>query len=92
MTMTQAEMQETVLTRAGEDEEFRARLLADPREAIEEATGAPIPDVFTVEVHAESATTFHLVLPPTARLTEEEMAQVFAGTGDWNDSHSAQGI
>ena len=91
MTMTQKEMQERIIAKASEDGEFRARLVADPRTTIQEMTG-PIPDVFTVEVHEESATSFHLVLPPDSRLTEVEMSQVFAGTGSWEDGHSAQGI
>ena len=77
LAMTQAEMQEKILARAGEDGEFRARLLADPRDAIQELTGTLMPEAFTVEVHEESATVFHLVLPPDNRLTEEELAQVF---------------
>ena len=82
MTMTQAEMQERIIAKAGEDGEFRARLVADPKAAIQELTGAPIPDAFTVQVHQESATSFHLVLPPDSQLSEEEMAQVFGG--EWN--------
>ncbi len=81
MTMTQAEMQDKIVAKAGEDGEFRARLLADPRATIHELIGTPVPDAFTVQVHEESATSFHLVLPPDSRLTEEEMSQVFAG--DW---------
>ena len=86
--MTQSEMQNRVIARASEDNEFRARLVADPRTTIHELTGTPIPDAFTVEVHEESATSFHLVLPPDSRLTEEEMSQVFAGdwASDWADA------
>ena len=38
-------------------------------------------EAITVQVHEESATAFHLVLPPDSRLTEDEMAEVFGG--DW---------
>ena len=92
MTITQGEMQNRIIAKAGEDNEFRARLVDDPKAAIEEMTGAPVPDAFTVEVHEESATNFHLVLPPDSRLTEKEMAQVFSGTGTWEQGHSAQGV
>ena len=82
MTMTQAEMQAKIIERAGEDGEFRAQLLADPRATIHELIGATLPDEIDVRVHEESATSFHLVLPPDSRLTEEEMSQVFGGD-DW---------
>ena len=83
--MTQAEMQDRIIAKAAEDDEFRARLVADPKATIKGLTGTPVPDAFTVHVHEESATSFHLVLPPHSRLTEEEMSQVFAGdwAGDW---------
>jgi hypothetical protein len=93
MTMTQAEMHDTIVAKAGEDGEFRARLVADPRATIEEVTGAPVPDAFTVQVHEESATSFHLVLPPDSRMSEEEMSQVFGGTtftGTWSQGHTGQ--
>ena len=92
MTMTHEEMQDKIIAKASEDGEFRARLLADPKGAIGELAGAPIPDALNVQVHEESATLFHLVLPPDSRLSEEEMGLVFAGIGSWQDSHSAQGI
>jgi hypothetical protein len=77
--MTQAEMQDRIVAKAGEDGEFRARLVADPRAAIYELTGEPVPETVTVQVHEESATSFHLVLPPHGRLSESEMADLFAG-------------
>ena len=80
--MTSEELQLKIIEWAGEDREFRARLVADPHTAIQQLTGLTIPDVFTVKVHQESPTSFHLVLPPSSQLTEEEMAQVFGGI-DW---------
>ena len=82
MAMTQAEIQDAIMARVGEDGEFRARLVADPRAAIQEVTGEPVPATVTVQVHEESATSFHLVLPSGSRLTEAEMAQVLGGGGD----------
>ena len=91
MTMTQAEMQEQIIAKAGEDGEFRARLLADPRAAIQEATGEPVPEAVTVQVHEETATSFHLVLPPDGRLSEAEMAHMFAGTSGPNSTTDGPG-
>ncbi len=84
MTMTQAEIQDKIIEMAGTDGEFRARLMSDPRSTIGELTGSTLPDGFDVQVHEESATSFHLVLPPDSRLTEQEMDQVFAG--DWEEN------
>ena len=83
MTMTQAEIQDKIVAKAADDSEFRARLLDNPKGTIEEVVGGPIPDTLTVQVHEESATSFHLVLPPDSKLTEEEMAQVFGGINPW---------
>ena len=81
MTMTQAEMQDKIVAKASEDGEFHTRLMADPKAAILELTGAALPDEITIQVHEESATLFHLVLPPDGQLSEAEMAQVFGR--DW---------
>ncbi len=72
MTMTQAEMQDRIIAKAGEDDEFRTRLVADPKRAIEGLTGTTIPDAFTVQVHEESATT-----QTTARNTSLWLAMVY---------------
>ena len=58
-------------------------LIADPRVAISAETGTAIPDGFNVVVHEDSATTAHLVLPPSPRLTEAEMEKVSGGVFIW---------
>ena len=70
---TATEMRDRILSRAAEDGEFRARLILDPKAAISAEIGADIPDVFNVAVHEDSATTAHLVLPPSPALTEAEL-------------------
>ena len=79
---TATELRAQVLTKAAEDEEFRASLIADPKAAIASELGTTVPDGFDVVVHEDSATTAHLVLPPTPRLTDAELAAV-AGGADW---------
>ena len=76
---TATEMKSQILTRADEDGDFRARLIKDPRAAISAEIGADIPDGFDVAVHEDSATTFHLVLPPSPQLTEAELEQATGG-------------
>ena len=76
---TATELKAQVLTRAAEDEEFRSRLIADPKAAIASEVGTTVPDGFDVVVHEDSATTAHLVLPPSPVLSEAEMATVAGG-------------
>ncbi len=78
---TATEMKERILSRADEDGDFRARLIADPKAAISAEIGAAIPDGFDVAVHEDSATTAHLVLPPSPALTEADLEMVAGGRG-----------
>ena len=76
---TASEMRAQILSRADEDGDFRARLIADPKAAISSEVGTTLPDGFNVEVHEDSATTAHLVLPPPPELTEAELAMAAGG-------------
>ena len=78
---TATEIKERILNRAAADADFRVRLIADPKAAISSEIGATIPEGFDVAVHEESATTFHLVLPPSPELTEAELQMVAGGRG-----------
>lgn len=73
--------------KADEDDEFRGLLLKDPREAIKSATGLTVPEGFVIHVHEESATDFHMVLPPSGgRLPDEQLGLTTGGavpTGSW---------
>jgi len=81
-------MKTHLVARADESEDFRTRLVADPRSVISAELGVSIPEAFNVQVHEDSATTAHMVLPMTDRLTEEELAQV-AG-GNWGQESMDQ--
>ena len=76
---TATELRARILSRAGEDGDFRARLIADPEAAVAAEIGMTIPEGFSVEVHEDSATTAHLVLQPSPELTEAELAMVAGG-------------
>ena len=78
-TMTVNEMKTHLVHKAAESEDFRTRLVADPRSVIAAEFGLSIPDGFSLHVHEDDATTAHLVLPLTDRLTEEELAEIAAG-------------
>ncbi len=84
---TATELKTQILSKAAEDGEFRARLIADPKGAISSEIGADIPEGFDVAVHEDSATTVHLVLPPSPQLTEAELEMATGGfsvIGAWN--------
>ena len=78
-------MRERLIEKATADETFRARLLADPKDAVQDELGVQVPDGFTIEVHEEAADTGHLVLPPSTQLDAAELDQAAAagrsGTG-----------
>ena len=83
-TMTVGAMRERLIEKALEDETFRARLLADPQDAVQDELGVKIPDGFTIEVHEEAADTGHLVLPPSSQLDEAALEQAAGGQDDWS--------
>ena len=85
-TMTLGAIRERLIEKAVEDETFRARLLADPKETVQDELGLKAPDGFTLMVHEETANTGHLVLPPSSQLDEAALAQAAGsyGTGSYD--------
>ena len=78
-TRTMSELREHLVEKAAVDEAFRARLLSDPKAVIEESPGLTVPPGFTVEVHEDSPSVSHLVLPPSAVLGESEPGRAAGG-------------
>ena len=76
---TQAKLQGLLVARAQADPEFRAQLVADPKATIGALVGSEVPKEVAIQVHEESATTFHLVLPLSGELREDELDAAFAG-------------
>jgi hypothetical protein len=82
-----------LIERASTDPAFRERLLTDPKAAIGEELGTPVPEHVDVRVVEETGTTLYLVLPPAAsgrELSEAEL-ETIAGAGgdggkDWSDT------
>ncbi len=79
--LTLGEMQSRILAKAAEDKEFRANLIENPRAVISEELGVLIPESFDFQIHENTATTGHLVLPPSESLTESELEMVVGGGG-----------
>lgn len=78
---TEQEMEAAVIGKAAEDADFRARLLGDPKGAIEQELGITIPDAMEIQVHEESSTSAHLVLPPPSKLQAADLQAAAGGFG-----------
>lgn len=62
---TGALLQSQVVEKAWQDPSFKAKLLADPKAAIQEALGVILPDHIKIKTVEESSDEFYVVLPPT---------------------------
>ena len=72
----------TIVSKAVKDADFRERLLKDPRAAIVNELRIDVPENVTFQVHENSPTVVHIVLPALERdLSEKELARI-AGGGD----------
>ena len=87
-----AEIERRLIQRSLQDEDFRQRLLEDPKGIIEQELGGRFPESIEVRVVEESADTIYLVLPsasPVAgegsELTDEALESV-AGAGGGEDT------
>jgi hypothetical protein len=86
---SRAEMERSIVQRSLEDEEFRQRLLDDPKAAVEQELGTQLPEDVEVSVVEESAQTIYLVLPSASplgesgELSDEELEVVAGGSNTW---------
>lgn len=76
---TEGELRDRVLAKATEDEAFRAALVADPKGTVEQECGLQFPDGYNLEVHEETATTTHMILPPSSKLERADLLAVAGG-------------
>ena len=79
---SEAEVKAHIAMKAADDDDFRVRLLADPRATVEAETGLRLPDDYQIHIHEESASSAHLVLPPNPALSREQMEHITGGN-DW---------
>ena len=79
--LTAEELRDQIQGKAAEDEQFRSLLLSDPKVAIGNEFGVQIGDAFDIQVHEESLSTAHLVVPMSDRLDPAEMMAA-GGEGD----------
>jgi hypothetical protein len=72
-----------VVTKAWSDPEYKARLMSDPKAVLAEA-GVDVTEGVEIEVHEDTDTTMHLVLPVSPAgetLSEQALEQIAGGRG-----------
>ena len=74
------ELQARIIARAMEDEGFRAGVMDDPKAAIAAKFGVALPSDLDLQVHEDTATTAHLVLPSTGKLSEAALISAAGGS------------
>lgn len=74
-------LESRVVRRAWADEEYRARLLADPKAALEEELGTKLPERLQVRVVEEHPDLLCIVLPVNTSNIPMETIQVMTGAG-----------
>jgi hypothetical protein len=84
------EMERRLIEKSLEDEDFRQRLVEDPKGAVEQELGTRLPEEVRVVAVEESADTIYLVLPSTpmagaegGELSDQELESV---AGGWDTS------
>ena len=81
---TISQVREEIMAKSLVDEGFRAQMLDDPVSALGEHLGVNLPDGFTLHVHEDNGVdAAHIVLPPGAPMSGEEMEQIAAGSQYW---------
>lgn len=63
--MSQETLKIEIIKKAWEDSEFKARLLADPKTAIQESFGIKLPQEIEIITVEETTSRFFLVIPPS---------------------------
>lgn len=61
----EAIFQSQVIQKAWEDQEFKEKLLNDPKTAIREALGISLPENIKIKAVEETSDEFYLIIPPS---------------------------
>ena len=74
-------LRQQLIDKATTDKGFRASLIADPKSTIQEELKVTIPAAFEIDVLEDGPTKAHLVLPPSAELSEADLKQAAGASG-----------
>lgn len=74
-------LENELVEKAMKDDDFRQRLMADPKAALESEWGVSLPAEMKIHVHREKRDELHVVLPSAAGASEE-LATTEMGTSD----------
>lgn len=78
--MTASDLRDRLIAQASDSDDFRERLVADPKAVLRDDYGIVVPESVRFHVHEDDATNAHLVLPRSKRLTEAELQ---GASGAW---------
>ena len=73
------ELQAQIIAQALEDEGFRTGVIDNAKAAIAAKFGVNLPAELDIQVHEDTATTAHLVLPAAGKLDETALQFAFGG-------------
>ena len=87
--LSRAEFERTLINRSMEEEDFRQKLLDDPKGTLEQELGTRLPEAVRVMAVEETADTIYLVLPFSSpvggeggELSDEALESVAGGQDD----------
>ena len=80
--MTRKELEEKLVKKAWEDDDFKKQLLKDPKSVIEKETGKSLPKDFTIEAVEETANKSYIVIPTNPNELSDDQLDGAAG-GFW---------
>ena len=83
---TSAQVDGLIRQRLAADPGFRGKLVSDPRGAVSEVIGMPMPEAVKVSVHEESLMDVHVVIPasqPKGQIGDADLELVAGGAVCW---------
>ena len=66
--------------RTAEDDDLRARLLAQPRETIEKELGVTLHEGHDIRIHEDTGSVTHIALPPRSKISAAERQEAKTGS------------